>query len=330
CCIMSFGQLGIQCIGHSDSVVELSFSKVCESGYYLASAGQDKLAVLRHGDTGDWIGNLEGHEGGVWGVCLNEDATLLATASADCTARLWDAINGLELDKFALPDTVACVDLNKASTRLLTGCLGHNPNIALYDLNTCDKTPLLTFTGHSRGVRNVIFCGNGSTLLTSSYDRTVRMWDCSTGLQTHSIVLPHHAKSLELNADGQVVTVAYGSSVIFLDARLFEILSHRKMNYNVSGASLHPLKETYVCISSDGQVNKYEFGTNYLLDSFSAHLGSKICCVRYSPDGEVFASSSQNGELILWQQTVGKKYGLWDTTTSSGNNDADDEDAEES
>lgn len=78
----------------------------------------------------------------------------------------------------------------------------------------------------------------------------------------------------------------------------------------VYSASLHPDRSVFICGGEDFKMYKFDYNTNVEIESFKGHFGP-VHCVRFSPDGELYASGSEDGTLRLWQTTVGKTYGLW-------------------
>jgi hypothetical protein len=117
---------------------------------------------------------LTGHAGWVRGVAFSPDGALLATASTDKTARLWD------------PATGECVRTLTGHAEAVYG-VAFSPDGRLLATASMDNTAKLwdpasgecvgTLTGHAETVYGAAFSPDGRLLATASMDRTTRVWD---------------------------------------------------------------------------------------------------------------------------------------------------------
>uniref|UniRef100_A0A1B6E8F8 Serine-threonine kinase receptor-associated protein n=1 Tax=Clastoptera arizonana TaxID=38151 RepID=A0A1B6E8F8_9HEMI len=303
----SLRQTPLTCSGHTRPVVNLAFSDITDCGYFLISACKDGKPMLRQGDTGDWIGTFEGHKGAVWGVALNKDATKAATGAADFLAKVWDAVSGEELHSFPHKHIVKSVNFSSDSSLFATA--SNEKVIRIFDLNKPDLSPTI-LNGHTAGIRHVFFLHNESRLVSCADDCTLRAWDRKSMQEVKSLKFDHPLTSLEVSKDGSILTVAYAKQIAFVSSDTLEIIREIKVPTQIYSASLHPDKTIFVCGGEDFKMYKYDFNSGDEIDSFKGHFGP-VHCVRFSPDGELYASGSEDGTLRLWQTTVGKTYGLW-------------------
>ncbi|CAG0880441.1 unnamed protein product [Darwinula stevensoni] len=317
------------------SACKASYPSDIWCGLTLGIAFTDGKPMLRQGETGDWIGTFEGHKGAVWGVSLNREATRAATGAADYTAKaslfllfllsqgimhkegdlpilfsffqLWDAVSGEELQTFTHKHIVKSVDFSKDGCKLLTG--SNEKIIKIFDLTKIDAEPA-ELSGHDDSIRQALFLPDQRMVISAGDDCTVRLWDLSSGREVRQLEFPNPPSSMEVSQDGQILTLTYGNHAAFWDLTKFEKVREIRIPTRVHSASLHPARTVFVCGGEDFKMYKYNFSDGSEVESFKGHFGP-IHCVRFSPDGELYASGSEDGTLRLWQTTVGKTYGLW-------------------
>jgi len=306
-------QTPLTCSGHTRPVVFVAFSQFNPEDtakYFSISACKDGKPMLRQGDTGDWVGTFEGHKGAVWGVDLNAKATKAASGAADFSAKIWDAVTGEESITLAHNHIVKSVNFSGDSQLLATG--SNDKKLRIFDLEHHEDGPLTVFEGHTSGLKQVLFSGPGNeqSLISAGDDKTLRLWDARTGKECRSTDFEDPIGGVELSRDGQTLTVAWGNTVTFCDSFTLEKTKEVKVPTLVYSASLLKENKIFVCGGEDLKLYKYNYDTGEEIENFKGHFGA-IHCVRFAPDGELYASGSEDGTLRLWQTEVGKNYGLW-------------------
>ena len=91
--------------------------------------------------------------------------------------------------------------------------------------------------------------------------------------------------------------------MIFYEAGTFEKMKEVSVSCPVYSASLNKAQDIFVCGGEDLKLYKFDYQTGIEIDNFKGHFGP-VHCVRFSPDGELYASGSEDGTLRLWQTEV--------------------------
>lgn len=126
-------------------------------------------------------------------LALSQDNTQYVTGSRDGFARLWDRATGQILATFDHKNhPVLAAAISPDGKILATGSEDPNGYIKLWDLETHlpiarkfeDPSQSAPFDrGHTEGILSISFSKDGERLLTSSYDKTARLWDVDSGQQ---------------------------------------------------------------------------------------------------------------------------------------------------
>lgn len=319
---MNSKQIPLSCPGHTRPVVDLAFSDVTENGFFLISACKDGKPMLRLGDTGDWIGTFEGHKGAVWGATLNHTATLAATAAADFTAKVWNAVDGAETQTFTHKHIVKSVDFSSTDDKLLTG--SNEKKMKIFDLNCPDKDPQKVLEPLGGNPRTCVWLNNDQNILSGGDEKHIRLWDVRTLSEVSTITFETPLLGMQLSRDKSILSASYGKTVSFYNPMTLDLLKTYTMQSNINSVSISPDKSIFVAGGDNFLVYKYGYDSGDLLESYHGHFGP-VHCVEFSPDGELYATGSEDGTLRLWQTTVGKTYGLWRTLDPVTAADAGDE-----
>jgi WD40 repeat protein len=243
-------------------------------------------------------GRLLGHTNVVYRGAFSPDGRLLATASFDGTARLWDvaARTGLRI----LPghtSFVLATAFSPDGRMVATGSA--DGTIRFWD--AASGTRLATLVGGDGSVRDVVFSPDGRTLATANSGGTVDLWDVNRRTRIAKLAgLVGPALALAFSPDGRTLATAGANQTV----RLWDVARHtQSANLTghtgaVYGVAFSPDGRTVASVSADQTVRLWDVANHTQSAKFTGH--SRLFGVAFSPDGRLLATTGDEGTVLLW------------------------------
>jgi WD40 repeat protein len=302
-----------------------NFKVVAFSGY------KDYTIRLVDRGTGKEIRKLAGHSSPVQSVSFSANGKTLASGGYDHAIRLWDVATGKPLHTFEGHNQGVAAVAYSPDGRLIasggtSGFIGFDepsePTILLWDVASTRVVRRLK--GHKAGVTSIRFSPTGKRLASGSSDKTVRLWNPTTGKELAQ--LSEHNNGMGVTAisfspDEEMLATADGRTV-----KLWEVKTGERIR-----TIFHEGKNertNCVAFSPDGKTLAVGYGTHIRLCSVTTGEGvqalerhqEEITSVVFSPDGKMLASTSNSDRSVrLWDPATGKEIRRIDVKAAGEN-----------
>ena len=260
----------------------------------IASLGVSRFTKPSGADTAqtELLATLNGHTGSVNAVAFNPDGSLIATASSDSTARLWDPATGDERATLrGHTDVVTDVAFSPDGTLLATA--SRDGTAKLWDVATIQELAMLVHTGP---VTSVAFDPDGAFLATAGSDNTATLWTVVT--LDPLLTLTGHSVAFNPGTGGLATASNDSTAKVWteLGQEIVRLSGHTDA---VNDVAFSPDGTRLATISDDETAILWDASTGEPLTTFRGH-GYRVLSVAFTPGGTRLATTSFGGRTRLW------------------------------
>jgi WD40 repeat protein len=270
--------------GHSSNVLSLAITADKQT---LVSGDNDGTIKIWNLPTGELQRTFEGHRSSITRIVISKDGQMFISGSMDRTIKIWhlptgrlqQTLNGKDMD------WVHCVALSPDERYVLGG--DKAGIIRVWDLATGKLEQI--WTAHdqrswSNSIRELVFTADGKTLISCSFDKTIRVWEMPAGrlvrtLTGHTDVIT----SIALGSNEQIlISGSWDESVRIWDWKTGE--QKQQLGGYAGKVPMGPIHPTYGTTPSRPTVR----------------------CIAISSDGETIFSGDELRQIKIWDRTSDK------------------------
>lgn len=300
--------------GHRQNVKCADF--VGSEGHIIASGSSDNTVKLWGTENGQLLQSLEGHTSRIWDVTANQDATLLASASADGEVRIW-SLSGAGPGGIAAgaggDDGGAAAGTSAGTGAGAGGSAGVGAgagSAAPAEGGEVVATFQTAITGHAGDVYSACFHPDGNYLATGGYDKTVRLYDVRSGTLVRTFT-GHglSVSSVRFNPLGNlIVSGSKDRTIKFWD--IFSgvcVKTYSSHLMEVSSVAVNRTGTQLLSACKDNSNRLWDMRTARPILRLKGHENTSKNFVRcdFGPNDSVAVGGSEDGLLYLWDLDSG-------------------------
>jgi WD40 repeat protein len=264
----------------------------------IVLGGEDGVVRVWDTRTGTSPLSLYTKSEAVYGLAVSPDGAKLATASWPGRVELWDTESGKPLMVISEVEHLNDLAFSPDGQRLA----GAGLITQVWDVSTVRPRRLFALEGHGEPPGGIAFSPDGSLLVTSSSDKTLRLWDGRTGANV--LVLEGHTKLVHrvtFSPDGLLLASVGSDNTL----RLWNLPSGKPLVTledhadTVTSVAFSPDGNLLLTGSADDTARVWSVREQRCIDVLNGHKGP-VLGVSFSPDGHRAVTTSNDGTARLW------------------------------
>uniref|UniRef100_A0A670XTW5 Apoptotic protease-activating factor 1 n=1 Tax=Pseudonaja textilis TaxID=8673 RepID=A0A670XTW5_PSETE len=298
------------------------------------------------------IAECLGHMSWVHSVNFSLDGSFFVTSSDDQTIRIWETnkvckssvfVLNREIDVSFLDNEVNILAIGSLKhLQLINGstghaiylteeqkssicccCLSEDLQFAAYGdengivLKVSDRSVLKSRIGHRKAVQHCQFTSDGKTLISSSDDSTIQVWNWES---ENYIILKGHkepVKNFHLLKQSRLLSWSFDGTVKVWNILTGELEKDLTCHEDaVLSCAVSPDATIFSTTSADKTAKIWSFRNPSALHTLSGHKDCVRCCT-FSLKNELLATGDDDGEIRVWSISTGKLLHLYFSATTN-------------
>jgi WD40 repeat protein len=277
-----------------------------QDGKFLASAVLDYRSdyTINIWDTssGLLLRIVDGHSSPISALAFSLDSSLLALGSLYGSVKLWESSSGAELlseeGRGCVVDLAFSLDGKLLASVQRFSIQLRNANFGVV------QTP--TLKGHSTPIWTASFSLDGNVCATSSYDKTIKLWDTSSGEVLGTFQEKTSAGAVAVSPDGKLLASDSDNTIKLWNTSSGEVRGTFKETSSVDMLAFSP-DGNLLALGSYDTIKLWDLTSNSDPRTLGVHP-FQITQVIFSPTGKLIASG--DGFYVkLWDVSSGRV--LW-------------------